>query len=244
MIALDGIGVTLDGVRVLDGVDLEVAPGRLLALIGPSGAGKSVLLKAICGLLPVESGRITVDGEVVSGRSEEALFPVRERIGMLFQQGALFDTLSVFDNVAFPLRRRKLPEDEVAARTHAELEAVRLGHAAQLLPGEISGGMRKRVGIARALVTDPPVALYDEPTAGLDPVTGAKILRLLRTACEARGVAAIAVGHELDTLLPASDDVAMLLEGRLLYRGDAEGLSEAAHPAVRQFVTGGLEGPL
>ncbi len=197
-----------------------------------------MLLKALSGLLPIASGSVTVGGEEVAGRSERDLFPVRARMGMLFQGGALFDDLTVAGNVGFPLARRGVPPEEIAARVTAELERVRLAGAADLMPSALSGGMRKRVGIARALVADPEVALYDEPTAGLDPVTSAKILGLLKTARDERGVTGLAAGHELTSLLPACDAVCLLDEGRVRYHGPVAGLEAAEDPMVHAFVTG------
>ncbi len=244
MITFQDVTIELNGVRALEEVSLCVEPGELMGLVGPSGAGKSVLLKAACGLIPVTSGRIEIAETPLNELSEDEILDLRRRIGMLFQQGALFDALSVFENVAFPLRRRDWPEQEITDRVLIELERVGLSHAAHLLPEELSGGMRKRTGIARALVTDPPVGLFDEPIAGLDPVTGSRILNLLRTASTERKVTSIAVGHELDTLLPVCDRVAMLLDGRLVYLGSASEMPEAEHLAVRQFFMGSEEGPL
>ena len=238
MIQVTDLVVELDGRRVLDGVTLEVPAGTLTALIGPSGSGKTVLLKALCGLVPIASGSVRLGGDEVAGRAEHELFALRARVGMLFQGGALFDDRTVAGNVGFPLARRGVPEAEVAARVAAELGQVRLAGAADLIPSELSGGMRKRVGIARALVADPDVALYDEPTAGLDPVTSAKILDLLKAARDERGVTGLAAGHELESLLPACDAVCLLDAGRVRYHGPVAGLRDAADPMVHAFVTG------
>ena len=225
-------------------VSFSVAGGELLALTGPSGTGKTLLLKAACGLVPISAGSIFVGEESIDQAGDIELFAIRRRIGMLFQQGALFDTLSVLQNVAFPLLRRGISQDLARERALIELERVSLSRAKDLLPAELSGGMRKRVGIARALVADPPVALFDEPIAGLDPVTGARILDLVRTACDNRGVAAIVVGHETDTLLPACDSARILLGGNLAHFETALAARQAKDPAVRQLMTGSLEGPL
>ena len=222
----------------LDDVSLTVPRGKLLALIGPSGGGKSTLMKAAAGLVPISSGEIHVDGVPVQGRTDDELWPVRSRMGMLFQQGGLFDTLSVLENVSFPLARKGVCQDIARRRALLELERVGLSDAAHLLPAQLSGGMRKRVGIARALVTDPPVALFDEPTAGLDPVTGARILDLLRAACDEREVTAIAAGHEVGIMLRACDSAAVLIAGRLAYAGPADTTLAADDPNVRLYVAG------
>lgn len=238
MIEIEDLVVDLEGERVLDGVTLEVPAGTLLALIGPSGSGKTVLLKALAGLLPIASGSVRIAGEELRGRAEKALFGIRGRIGMLFQGGALFDDLTVAGNVGFPLARRGVAPAKVDARVRAELDRVRLAGAGDLSPSELSGGMRKRVGIARALIADPDVALYDEPTAGLDPVTSAKILAIVKGARDEGGLTGIAAGHELGSLLPACDAACVLDAGRVRYHGPVAGLETATDPFVHAFVTG------
>lgn len=244
MIEVEGLTVVLGGQPVLREVSLSVAPGQLTALVGPSGSGKTVLLKALCGLLPAAAGSVRIDGEEVVGRGEAELFEVRRRVGMLFQAGALFDDAAVLHNVAFPLLRRGVAEAEALERARTELGRVGLAHAEALFPHELSGGMRKRVGIARALVAGPAVALFDEPTAGLDPVSSARIMRLVAGARDAHGAAALAVGNELEALLPAADEALVLFDGRVAFRGPPAGLPASDDPRVRQFVAGGLEGPL
>ena len=191
----------------------------------------------------MDHGEVFVGGEPVHGRDEAALFEVRARIGMLFQGGALFDGMTVLENVAFPLLRRGFPRARAVERARAELRAVGLAGSEDTHPDALSGGMRKRAAVARVRVVAAPVCLWDEPTAGLDPLAAQRILDLVETPTR-EGAAGIAVGHELSTLLSRCRRAAMLMDGRLIYHGSVAGLRTAAHPAVRQFATGALEGPL
>jgi len=229
---------------VLDGVSVEVATGGRLGIIGPAASGKSVLLKVMSGLLPVDRGTVTIDGVDITEKSEEGLAAVRARIGFLFQNYALFDFMTVGDNVAFPLVRRGTAPDEIAKRVEDRLRAVGLGGNAGKLPSELSGGMKKRVGIARATIAHPEIVIYDEPTAGLDPVTTSKVYDLLRADQETHGSTLIAVSSDVSALVAFVDTVAFLYKGRIHYQGPAATLSDAPDPVVRQFVRGELEGPL
>jgi len=229
---------------VLDGVSLEVATGGRLGIIGPAASGKSVLLKVMSGLLPVDRGTVSIDGVELNDRSEEGLAPVRARIGFLFQNYALFDFMTVGDNVAFPLVRRGAPADEIAQRVETRLRAVGLGGNANKLPSELSGGMKKRVGIARATIAHPEIVIYDEPTAGLDPVTTSKVYDLLRADQETHGSTVIAVSSDVAALMAFVETIAFLYKGRIHYIGPARTLADAPDPVVRQFVRGELEGPL
>jgi phospholipid/cholesterol/gamma-HCH transport system ATP-binding protein len=204
-----------------------------------------VLLKLVCGLIQPDAGTIEIGGEPVSGRSERELMAVRQRIGMLFQNYALFDFMTVGDNVAFPLvRQGELATDEIERRVGERLRAVGLAGSAARLPGELSGGMKKRVGIARATIARPAVAIYDEPTAGLDPVTTSKIYDLLRADQEGGGSTVVAVSSDVEALCGFTDTIAMIYQGRIRYQGPAAGIRDTDDPVVRQFVRGELEGPL
>ncbi len=230
-------------------LDLQLLPGEIVGLIGPPESGKSVLLKLLAGLLDPSAGRVTIDGEAFAASSEAARYPLRRKIGMVFQNNALFDYLTIYDNVAFPLRSlvrtgEPLAEPAIDARVRERLTAVGLAQALQQFPHELSGGMKKRAGIARATVTNPRYCFYDEPTAGLDPVTSAKIYALIRRFAEEDGAGALVISNEIDTLLQACHRVLMLYEGDIVYSGPPAGLSSAAHPAVRQFSSGANEGPL
>jgi phospholipid/cholesterol/gamma-HCH transport system ATP-binding protein len=230
--------------RLLGGVDLDIASGARFGVIGPAAGGKSVLLKMLVGLLPVDAGTIEIGDDRVDGASEESLMAVRQRVGMLFQNYALFDFLSVGQNVAFPLVRRGTPTDEIAERVQARLRAVGLAGSENKMPSELSGGMKKRVGIARATVARPEIVLYDEPTAGLDPVTTSKIYDLIRADQDETGCTVVAVSSDVEALVGFADRIAMLHQGTIRYQGDAAGVRDADDPAVRQFVRGDLEGPL
>ncbi len=231
--------------RILDGLSLEIAHGTRLGLIGPAASGKSVICKLACGLEQPDAGAIEVLGESVVGKREVQLGPLRRRIGMLFQNYALFDFLTVAQNVAFPLEQRGgLSRDEIDARVATRLRAVGLAGSEDKLTAELSGGMKKRVGIARATVADAEIVIYDEPTAGLDPVTTQKIYDLLAADQERTGATVLAVSSDVTALAQFVDELAFLYRGKILYRGPAKTITDAPDPLVRQFVRGELEGPL
>ena len=230
---------------VLDGISLDVAQGKRLGLIGPAAAGKSVICKLVCGLEQPDAGTIRVLGESVVGRGEAELGPLRRRIGMLFQNYALFDFLTVEQNVAFPLERRGgMTADEIAAQVATRLRSVGLAGSEQKLTAELSGGMKKRVGIARATVADAELVIYDEPSAGLDPVTTQKIYDLLAADQQRTGATVLAVSSDVVALAKFVDEIAFLYRGKIAYRGPAATIFDAPDPLVRQFVRGELEGPL
>ena len=230
---------------VVSDVSLTVPEGCLYGLIGPGAAGKSVLLKLIVALVRADAGTIEVGGQEVTAMSELELRVLRLRFGMLFQNNALFDYLTVADNIAFPLRRRKeLTEREIAARVTERLACVALPGFGDRLTAGLSGGQKKRVGVARATITRAPIVLYDEPTAGLDPVTSQKIFELLRAEQRAAGSTVIMVSSDLDRLLTVTDRVGMMVSGELIFDGTTEEARTATEPRVRQFVHGLTEGPL
>jgi len=241
---VDLAGVHLDaldgGPAVLDALDLALAPGTLTGLIGPPSSGKSVLLKLIAGLIRPNRGRAIVAGvDLLAGRAADKR-QLQRSIGMLFQNNALFDSLTVFENVAFPLRRLPTPptESEIGTRCKARIEEVGLGHAMDRFPHQLSGGMQKRAGIARATIAEPRLRLFDEPTAGLDPVTGARILALITELHrrDERGVTII-VSNEMDTLLAAVPRVILIDRGKVAWDG-ASALVDQAPDTVRGFITG------
>jgi phospholipid/cholesterol/gamma-HCH transport system ATP-binding protein len=230
---------------LLDRVDLKVARGERWGLVGPGAAGKSVLTKLLCGLLRPDAGSISVDGQDLGPLDEEALGRVRSRFGMLFQNYALFDFMSVAENVAFPLvRRGDVPPAEIEQRVRDRLRAVGLAGSEQKRPSELSGGMKKRVGIARATIARPDIVIYDEPSAGLDPVTTSKIYDLLAADHAETGGTVIAISSDVDALRRFVTRIAMLHEGRLRYDGSPDAIADADDPVVRQFVRGETEGPL
>lgn len=231
--------------HVVRNLSLEVPEGCLYGLIGPGAAGKSVLLKLITGLVKPESGSIVVDGKDVTTLPDLELQALRLKFGMLFQNNALFDHLTVNENIAFPLRRLyALPEDEVRSRVEERLSCVALAGFGTRMPGGLSGGQKKRVGVARATITNAPIVLYDEPAAGLDPVTSQKIFELLREEQRARNATVIMVSSDLDRLLTVTDRVGMMYKGDLIFDGTTKEAQESEEPRVKQFVHGLTEGPL
>lgn len=248
VIICEGVGKRFDDHWVLRGIDLEVRSGEVLGIIGPGGHGKSVLLKLMAGLLTPDEGRVLVEGQDLAGLAPLELARIRNDFGYLFQNYALFDFMTVADNVAFPLRRQRepAPEEEIAAAVRQRLEEVDLGHALALFPSELSGGMKKRVGLARATITHPPILLYDDPTAGLDPVTSSKIFRLVEanqrqgSARNAgRPSAAVVVSHDIDRMRVVCARWVMLSDGKVVYEGDEAGIADAAQ-GVRDFFFGGV----
>jgi phospholipid/cholesterol/gamma-HCH transport system ATP-binding protein len=233
------------GRPVLRGVDLEVPDGCLYGLIGPGASGKSVLLKTITGLIRPDAGRVIVDGRDLLAMTDLELQEFRKRIGMLFQNNALFDFMTVADNIAFPLRRLfDLPEPEIQTRIAERLQHVSMAGFGDRLPSGLSGGQKKRVGVARATAASAPIVLYDEPAAGLDPVTSQKIFDLLRAEQRAAASTVIMVSSDLDRLLTVTDRVGMMYRGRLIFDGTTEEAKASRDPYVHQFVHGEPEGPL
>jgi phospholipid/cholesterol/gamma-HCH transport system ATP-binding protein len=230
---------------LLDGVTLTVPEGCLYGVMGPGAAGKSVLLKVMTGLMKPDVGTVRIGEHLLTGAPEVEVQEIRKGIGMLFQNNALFQHLTVFENVAFPLRRLySLPETEVRERVRERLACVSLPGFEDRMPDQLSGGQKKRVGVARATVTRARLVLYDEPAAGLDPVTSQKIFDLLRSEQRAAGATAIMVSSDLDRLLTVADRVGMMLRGKLIFDGTTNEVRACAEPHVRQFVNGLTEGPL
>ncbi len=230
--------------RVLESVTLEIPQGHKLGLVGPAAAGKSVICKLACGLDTIDAGSIEVLGTSIAGKREVELGGLRRRIGMLFQSYALFDFLTVAQNVAFPLEQRGVPAEQIAPRVADRIRAVGLAGSEHKLTAELSGGMKKRVGIARATVTDAEIVIYDEPTAGLDPVTTQKIYDLLAEDHRRTQATVLAVSSDVLALAGFVDEIAFLYRGTILYRGPAATIMDAPDPIVRQFVRGELTGPL
>ena len=248
LIALDHLGMEFAGHPVLHDVTLDVPRGETLVVIGESGCGKTVLLKLLIGLLRPTTGRVTFDGHVLADLDDRALSRQRLRFGFLFQGAALFDSLNVVDNVAFGLRvQRRLPESEIRERVRQRLQEVGLPAGVEhKMPAELSGGMRKRVGLARALALDPEVMLYDEPTTGLDPIMSDVINELILLTRQKHPVTSIVVTHDMKTVQKVADRVVMLYplsrlkpgESQVLFDGPAAALEACPDPRVRQFVEG------
>lgn len=244
MIKLAGVSKSF-AQPVLRDVSFEVPEGCLYGLIGPGASGKSVLLKCIVGLMKPDRGSITVEGEEVTTLDDLALGKLRLKFGMLFQNNALFDYMPVGDNIAFPLRRLyDLPEEEIKQRVAERLQRMALPGFEARAVGGLSGGQKKRIGVARATVTRAPIILYDEPAAGLDPVTSQKIFNLLREEQQAAGATVIMVSSDIDRLLTVTDRVGMLYKGRLIFDGTTAEAKASENPAVKQFIYGLDEGPL
>jgi phospholipid/cholesterol/gamma-HCH transport system ATP-binding protein len=231
--------------QVLRGINLRVQKGEILAIIGRSGSGKTVLLRHIIGLVRPNRGQILIEGTDITQLSGRRLDRVRERFGMLFQGGALFDSMTVFDNVAFPLREKTdLPPSEIAAQVQKMLENVGLGEMGYKFPAELSGGMKKRTALARALVTNPSSILFDEPTTGLDPILVHAIHQLIQETHDTFGYTAVIVSHEIPEVFEIATRVAVIHEGRIIAEGTPEMILKSPDPFIQQFISGSLEGPV
>lgn len=237
LIALREVRKSFGSQTVLDGLTLEVPAGTSLVLMGPSGSGKSVILKHVIGLLKPDAGRVEVLGRSVPDLGREELRALRRDMGYLFQHSALINWLSVFDNVALPLREsRGLPEEEIASRVRKVLGLVKLDEDEHKLPEQLSGGMQKRVALARALITEPKVILYDEPEAGLDPEMSASVSALIRRLQRELGTTSIAVTHSLSCALTVGDALALFENGRVLITGKPAEVLASGHPRVKEFL--------
>lgn len=241
MIKIDNVYKSFNGKKVLNGVSLEIAKGQTVALIGGSGKGKSVLLKHIIGLLKPDSGKIFIENKDISNLRGRKLKELKDRIGVVFQGGALFDSLTVFENVAFPLEEKtKLNASQIKEKVLKELAAVGLEEDGEKYPSQISGGMRKRTALARCLIMNPQIILFDEPTTGLDPMTVKSIHRLTKKLQETRNLTALIISHEIPEIFEIVDRVAMLYNGKIIAVGTPEEIKASKNPFVQQFITGEL----
>jgi phospholipid/cholesterol/gamma-HCH transport system ATP-binding protein len=245
MIQLSDLHKTFGSQKVLNGLNLTVPDGQITAIIGPSGEGKSVLLKHIIGLMQSDNGQITVDGENIIGIRRSEMNRIREKFGMLFQNAALFDSMNVFENVAFPLQEKtSFSKAEIRTRVLSALEDVGLKDVEQKFTDELSGGMKKRVGLARALLLNPKIILFDEPTTGLDPIIKRAIHQLISETHAKFGFTAVIVSHEIPDIFDIAQNVAMLFRGEILQFGTADEIKNSTHPVVKQFISGSLDGPI
>ncbi|MCB9596178.1 MAG: ATP-binding cassette domain-containing protein [Sandaracinaceae bacterium] len=245
MIEVTDVHVAFGDKKVLTGVSLQVPEGGIYALIGPGAAGKSVLLKVIAGLITPTRGSVQISGDEITTMDDAALMEMRRHVGMLFQNYALFDYMSVGDNIAFPLRRLfDLPEAEIATRVAERLERMALPGFEERAVGGLSGGQKKRVGVARATVSRPKLLLYDEPTAGLDPVTSQKIYDLIKEEQRQAGTTNVVISSDVAGLLTIADRVGMLHRGEMIFTGTVDEARSSEIPEVRQFVHGLVDGPL
>jgi phospholipid/cholesterol/gamma-HCH transport system ATP-binding protein len=233
----DEVHKQFDGKEVLRGLTLVVRKGELLMILGGSGMGKTVILKHIVGLLKPDSGRIYVDGEDITDMEENQLIPIRRRIGFLFQGDALFDSMTVFENVAFPLREHtRLSQKEIAEKVREKLKLVGLEGVDRMMPDKLSGGMKKRVALARAIVLEPQTLLYDEPTTGLDPITTRWVTKLIRSIHEKLKVTSIVVTHNVQIAMVMADRIAFLYRGRIKFVGKPKEISENKDSIVQEFL--------
>lgn len=245
MIELVDVHKSFGAKSVLTGVNLTVQKGESVVVIGGSGSGKSVLLKHIIGLLRPDRGRVTIDGEDISHLHEDRLNEVRKRFGMLFQSSALFDSMTVWENVGFGLKRHKhLHDPEIKEIAVKKLEMVGLVGVENIMPSELSGGMRKRVGLARAIAMEPEILLYDEPTTGLDPIMADAINELIVEMREKLRVTSVAITHDIKSAYKIADRIAMLYNGVVIGTGTPEEIRNTSDPVIRQFITGSAVGPI
>ncbi len=239
MIQLEAVYKAFGTQQVLNGVDLKIPQGKITVIIGRSGEGKSVLLKTILGLLKPDSGKVLIDGEdfFASGASEQK--KLRSKFGMLFQNAALFDSMNVEENVAFPLREHTdLSEEEILHKVEQRLADVGLKDIGHKMPSVLSGGMRKRVGLARALMLEPEIILYDEPTTGLDPLLTDSIDNLIVATQKAFNLTSVVISHDIKATMKIADNIAMLHEGKILEEGTPEQFQQTKHPFIQKFLSG------
>lgn len=242
MIAVHSLTKSIGTQEILRGVDLEVAPGETLAIIGRSGGGKSVLLKHLIGLMHPDTGEISIEGQSIIGLTERKLGAIRQKIGILFQGAALFDSMTVAENIAFPLREAgESNSDAIMNKVREMLEVVELEGQEDKMPGNLSGGMKKRVGLARAIIRRPKGVLYDEPTSGLDPVVSDSINRLIRRLQKRFGMTSIVVTHDMKSAFDVADRIAYLHDGRIYFDGTPAELQQTNDPLIQDFLIGRSE---
>lgn len=246
ILELDGVHKSFGSNHVLRGVDIDVRPGQSLVILGGSGSGKSVMLKCALGLMTPNGGKVLFDGQDVTHETGKAREAMRGRIGMLFQSGALFDSLRVWENVAFRLIHSDgTKKTDAKAQAIESLRKVRLGPSvADLRPAEISGGMQKRVALARAIISKPDLIFFDEPTTGLDPITADAINDLIIEQVKALGAAAVTITHDMASARKIADEIAMLYEGQIIWRGPASEIDSSGNAHLDQFVHGRADGPI
>jgi phospholipid/cholesterol/gamma-HCH transport system ATP-binding protein len=245
VISVEQLTKAFDGRVVLDGVNLEVRKGETVVIMGGSGCGKSTLLRHMIGSISPDSGRVVLLGQDLNRLDERGLNKLRLKFGILFQSGALFNSMTVGENVALPLREHTgLDQSTIDIMVKIKLESVGLREHADKMPSQISGGMKKRAGLARALALDPEVLFYDEPSAGLDPVTSAEIDQLIMDLSKKLGVTSVVVTHEMDSAFRIADRMAMLDRGRVLAVGSRDEIRQSADPLIHQFINGLAEGPI
>jgi len=245
MIDIVNLHKSFGGNHVLRGVDLGIQKGESMVVIGGSGSGKSVLLKHIIGILRPDEGKVLIDGADLTSLTEKELYEARKKFGMLFQMSALFDSLSVWENVAFGiLRNKRTPDREAKAIAVEKLRSVGMVGVEDMMPAQLSGGMKKRVGLARAIAHEPEILLYDEPTTGLDPIMADAINDLIVEMKKTMSVTSVAITHDMNSAYKIADRIAMLYEGKIIETGSPDEIRNSSNPVVRQFVTGSATGPI
>jgi len=245
LIEIHGLRFNRGRRMIFDGLDLVIPRGQITAIMGPSGSGKTTLLRMITGQLRPAAGSVCVDGEQVPTLKLKDLYSLRRRMGMLFQNGALLTDLNVFENVAFPLRENtRLPDTLIRHIVLTKLHAVGLRGAVALAPSELSGGMARRVALARAMVMDPELLLYDEPFSGLDPISRGMVLRLIRTTNDLLGLTSVVVSHDVEEVSQIADQVHVIADGKVTASGSPAALANSQSALVRQFMTGAPDGPV
>ncbi len=245
LVTIKGLTFSRGQRLIFDHVDLEVPKGKVTAIMGPSGIGKTTLLRLIGGQILPEAGEIWFDGDNIPALSRSKLYQARKKMSMLFQSGALFTDLNVFDNVAFPLREHtQLSEELIRTLVLLKLEAVGLRGAASLMPSELSGGMARRAALARAIALDPDLIMFDEPFVGQDPITMGVLVELIRNLNQALGVASIVVSHDVPEVMSIADWVYLLADGKVIAKGTPEELRDNRDPRVQQFLQGDADGPV
>lgn len=245
MIEIVNLHKSFDANYVLRGVDLWIEKGESMVIIGGSGSGKSVLLKHIIGILRPDEGKILINGVDLTALKEHELYEVRKKFGMLFQMSALFDSMTVWENVAFGMLRNKgMAHKEAKSIAVEKLRSVGLVGVEDLMPAELSGGMKKRVGLARAIAHEPEILLYDEPTTGLDPIMADAINELIVEMKNSLAVTSVAITHDMSSAYKIADRIAMLYEGKIIETGSPDAIKNTVNPVVRQFITGSAAGPI
>lgn len=246
LLQLKGLYKSFGEKSVLNGIDIDVAPGKSLVIMGGSGSGKSVMLKCALGLLSPDEGEIIFDGQTITEKTTEQLDDMRRRTGMLFQGGALFDSLPVWQNIAFRLIHAKgVSKRDARDQAVIALRKVRLGEdVADLYPSELSGGMQKRVSLARTIVTSPELIFFDEPTTGLDPITADAINDLILEQTRTLGAASVTITHDMASARKVADEMAMIFDGKIIWRGPADTIDDSGNEYVDQFINGRAQGPI
>lgn len=243
-IAIDNLHKSFGENRVLRGLTLDVHDGEILCIIGKSGTGKSVIMKHLVGMIEPDEGTITVDGVLFTGSDHKTSSGIISKYGILFQGAALFDSMSIYDNVAFGLRRKGISEEEIDPAVKEALYNVGLSGSEELFPADLSGGMQKRAALARSIAVKPEIMIYDEPTTGVDPITAGAVDRLIIRMKEIYGITSIVVTHDMNSAYRIADRIAMLYEGSIIQTGSPDEIRNTGNPYVRQFIDGTVHGPI